>query len=95
MCIRDRFRKGRHANTTLDRRVDYVALAQATGTEGTRVDTIEDFERALADSLSADGPTLIECPIGIDEFVTPVLQIGASMEDLIVNMDDVRARMGR
>lgn len=89
------FRKGRHANTTLDRRVDYVALAQATGTEGTRVDTIEDFERALAESLSADGPTLIECPIGIDEFVTPVLQIGASMDDLIVNMDDVRARMGR
>ena len=30
-----------------------------------------------------------------DEVVTPVLQIGASMDELIVNMDDVKAKMGR
>ena len=41
------------------------------------------------------GPKLIEVPIDKDEFVTPVLRIGASMDELIVNMDDVRARMGR
>ena len=89
------FRKRRYANTTLDRKVDFVALARATGADGRRIDMLEGFEQALTDALSTDGPTLIECPIGIDELVTPVLQIGASMSELIVNMDDVRARMGR
>ena len=50
---------------------------------------------ALVWALATDGPALIECPIDKDEFVTPVLQIGASMDELIVNMDDVQARMGR
>ena len=89
------FMRQRYSSTTLDRRVDYVALTKATGAEARRATTPEELDAALAWALATDGPALIECPIDKDEFVTPVLQIGASMDELIVNMDDVQARMGR
>lgn len=89
------FVRQRYSETTLERRVDYVALAQAMGAEACRVSTPQELARALSEALATDGPCLVECPIDKDEFVTPVLRIGASMDELIVNMDDVRARMRR
>jgi len=89
------FKRQRYSQTTLDRQVDYVVLAQAFGVGATRATTPEEFAGQLSAALLVDGPTFIECPIDKDEFVTPVLQIGASMDELIVNMDDVKAKMGR
>ena len=89
------FKRQRYSQTTLDRTVDYVVLAQAFGADASRATTREEFDRQLTDALAVDGPTFIECPLDRDEFVTPVLQIGASMDELIVNMDDVKAKMGR
>jgi len=89
------FKHQRYSQTTLDRPVDYVDLARALGAKAQRVQTPVDFRQALGQALETHGPVLIECPVDKDEFVTPVLQIGASMDQLIVNMDDVKARMGR
>lgn len=89
------FKRQRYSQTTLDRTVDYVVLAQAFGVRATRATTPEEFAAQLSAALLVDGPTFVECPIDKDEFVTPVLQIGASMDELIVNMDDVKAKMGR
>ncbi len=89
------FMHQRYSQTTLDRKADYVKVAEAFGASGQRVETPAEFDRALTRALREDGPVLIECPIDKDEFVTPVLQIGASMDELIVNMDDVKAKMGR
>jgi acetolactate synthase-1/2/3 large subunit len=84
----------RYSQTTLDRKVDYVAVAKAMGADGERVATLPELEGALARALATPGPVLVECPIDADEFVTPVLQIGASMDELIANMEDIKARMG-
>jgi acetolactate synthase-1/2/3 large subunit len=89
------FMHQRYSQTTLDRKADYVKVAEAFGASGQRVETPAEFDRAFTRALREDGPVLIECPIDKDEFVTPVLQIGASMDELIVNMDDVKAKMGR
>lgn len=96
------FKGQRYAMTTLRHGgADFCAIARGMGAEATRVQTIEEFSEALGQALLAQGdpatagPKLIEVPIDKDEFVTPVLRIGASMDELIVNMDDVRARMGR
>ena len=90
------FRHQRYSETTLSHKgADFCAIARGMGAKATRTETLEDFSRAFEASFSEAGPVLIECPIGIDEFVTPVLQIGASMDELIVNMDDVKQRMGR
>ncbi len=96
------FKRQRYAMTTLRHRgLDFCAVARGMGAEATRVSTPEELRQALEDALLAQGdektagPRLIEVPIDEDEFVTPVLRIGASMDELIVNMDDVRSRMGR
>ena len=64
------------------------------GAEGRRVETPEEFEAALAEAFATKGPALIECPIDADELVLPALQIGASMDELIVDQEDIKARMG-
>ena len=88
------FMDKRYSQTTLDRKVDYVRVAQAMGAEGRRVETPAEFEAALAEALATKGPALIECPIDADELVLPALQIGASMDELIVDQEDIKARMG-
>ena len=85
----------RFSQTTLDRKVDYVALAKAFGANACHVDDVAGFDEAFAASLEATGPTLIECPIDKDEFVTPMMPAGGSMDDIIVNNDEVNARLGR
>jgi acetolactate synthase-1/2/3 large subunit len=83
----------RHSNTTLARKVDYPAVVRAMGGEGLRVSTLEELEDALASAVASDVPTLIECPVDKDEFVTPMLPPGGTMDDLVLNMDDVRRRL--
>ena len=39
---------------------------------------------ALDRAFAADGPYLIDCAIGKDEFVLPMLPPGGSMDDIIV-----------
>ncbi len=78
------FFDGHHSNTTLDRKTDFVALAEAFGAQGARVNTLEELDAALQQAFSADGPFLIDCAIEADEFVLPMLPPGGSMDDIIV-----------
>jgi acetolactate synthase-1/2/3 large subunit len=73
--------------------VDYPAVVRAMGGAGTRVSTLDELDAALAAALASDVPTLIECPVDRDEFVTPMLPPGGTMDDLVVNMDDVHRRL--
>ena len=83
----------RYSNTTLARKADYVAVARALGGSGVRVDSIDELNAALEKAVASGLPTLIECPVDKDEFVTPMLPAGGTMEDLVVNMDDVHRRL--
>ena len=85
----------RHSNTTLKRRIDYVAAAKAFGARARRIESVEELDAALDDAIGYDGPMLIECPIDKDEFVTPMLPTGGTMGDMVVNMDDINKRLGR
>ena len=40
--------------------LDFVALARGMGVPGTRVDTMDDFNRAVAHGLATEGPYLVE-----------------------------------
>jgi acetolactate synthase-1/2/3 large subunit len=51
--VRDMFEIGRPD-------IDWVALAKGMGVPGTRPESMEDFNKALRDGFSADGPRLIE-----------------------------------
>ncbi len=78
---------GRYSNTVLERKTDFVLLAEAFGIKGVRVDNPDDFKAAFTDALKVNGPVLIEAMIDKDEFVLPMLPPGGSIEDIITNVN--------
>ena len=67
---------------------DFVKLAEAFGARGERVDTLEGLDEALGRAFGYEGPYLIDCLIGEDEFVLPMLPPGGSMDDMITKVGD-------
>ena len=76
------------SNTVLDRKTDFVKLADAFGAKSERVTTPEELDKALERAFSCDGTYLVECIIDKDEFVLPMRPPGGSMDDIIVKVGD-------
>ena len=77
----------RYSNTVLDRKTDFVKVAEAFGAEGYRVKTPAEFREAFDKALKADGPVVIDALIDKDEFVLPMLPPGGSIDDIITTVD--------
>ena len=78
----------RYSNTVLDRKTDFVKLAEAFGAVGYRVTTKDELRDAFKKALSVnDGPVVIDAMIDKDEFVLPMLPPGGSIDDIITNID--------
>lgn len=74
----------RFSNTVLERKTDFVKLAEAFGAVGMRASTIEEFEKAFKEAIKINGPVVIDTYIDKDEFVLPMLPPGGSIDDIIV-----------
>ncbi|MBO5313120.1 MAG: biosynthetic-type acetolactate synthase large subunit [Clostridia bacterium] len=77
----------RFSNTVLERKTDFVKLAEAFGAVGMRVSNIEEFEEAFKKAVTIKGPVVIDTPIDKDEFVLPMLPPGGSIDDIIVDKE--------
>ena len=77
-----------YSNTTLERKTDFVRLAEAFGARGEAVADAASLDVALQRAFAAEGPYLIDCAIDKDEFVLPMLPPGGSMDDIIVKAGD-------
>ena len=77
-----------YSNTVLERKTDFVRLAEAFGAQGSRAATLEELDEALQKAFSCDGPYVIDCYINKDEFVLPMLPPGGSMDDIIMKVGD-------
>ncbi len=73
----------RFSNTVLERKTDFVKLAEAFGAHGMRATTIDEFEDAFKKALTINGPVVIDTLIDKDEFVLPMLPPGGSIDDII------------
>ncbi|WP_099204891.1 biosynthetic-type acetolactate synthase large subunit [Scatolibacter rhodanostii] len=78
------FYDDRYSNTTLSRATDYVKTAEGFGAKGYRAETIAEFKKVLQEALEVDGPVWIECPIGRDEQVLPMIPNGGTVENIIM-----------
>lgn len=83
------FYEKHYSNTTLNRKTDFVKLAEAFGAEGVRAQNAEQFKAAFEKAYNTDGPVIIDCVIDKDEFVLPMLPPGGSIDDIIVEKEDV------
>jgi len=78
------FFDGRYSNTTLERKTDFVKLAEAFGARGMRAAAIEEYEACLDEAFKCDTPVVIDCVIDRDEMVLPMIPPGGSMKDIII-----------
>ena len=75
----------RYAATTMDRGPDFVKLAEAYGIGARYVSKAEELEDALDEALSTDRGYIIVCAVDIDEMVRPMVNLGDSITDFLVN----------
>lgn len=73
-----------YSATTLNRKTDFVKIAEAFGATGFAAYTIEGLEDALKKAFDLGTPCVIDCAIDENEFVLPMLPPGGSLDDIIV-----------
>jgi acetolactate synthase-1/2/3 large subunit len=76
-----RFYGERYSQTTLGRKTDFVALAEAFGARGFTATNPAELDAILA--KLDDSPTVIDCRICMDEEVLPMIPPGRSVDDMI------------
>jgi len=80
----DLFFGGRHSNTALFRKTDFVKLAEAFGAKGLRAETREEYETCLAEAFRMQTPVLIDCAVDCAERVLPMIPPNKGISDIIL-----------
>lgn len=83
----DLFYEQRYSATILDDGVDFVKLAEALGAVGYRATTRAEFDAALSAALACDLPVVIDCIIGSDDKVWPMVAPGADISTAFTDED--------
>jgi len=78
----------RYSQTDLDRGPDFTKLAEAYGIHGTPVCSLEQFEEALSQALATGKPALMDCRIGCDETITPMVAPGKPITEFVLHEHD-------
>ena len=78
------FYEQRYSETTLDRGPDFKLLAEAYGVKGYDIHTQEEFNKAFSKALSRRKPAVLNCFIGMDERVLPMVAPGAAIDQIIL-----------
>ena len=73
-----------YSDTDPHRKTDFVKLAEAFGAKGYRATTPAEFKAAFTDAMKQQGPSWIDCRIGKDEKVLPMIPGGGTIEDIIM-----------
>ncbi len=77
------FYKERYSATTLDRKTDYVKLAEAFGALGLRITKKDEIHSTLEKAFASKRPCIIDCVIDRNEHVFPIIPPGKTNKDMI------------
>lgn len=79
------FYESRYSSTDINKKMDYVKVAEGFGAKGFRCETIGEFESAFEEALKCKCPVWIECVIDKDLRVLPMIPAGGTIDDIIVD----------
>ncbi len=71
--------KRRYMAVNLGKTPDFVKLAEAYGAQGLRVNSIEEFHKAVKTALNSNVTTVIDVPIGSEHDVVPFVPPGCGL----------------
>ena len=75
----------RYSQTDPHRKTNFVKLAEGFGLKGYHCEDLAQFQAAFAEALKNEGPTWIECMIGKDEKVLPMIPCGGDITDIMMD----------
>jgi acetolactate synthase-1/2/3 large subunit len=73
-----------YSQTTLNRKTDFVKLAESFGAKGFSASNLDELKSVLKEAFALKSPAVIDCAINEDEFVLPMLPPGGSIDDMII-----------
>ena len=79
----------RYSATVLDRKTDFVKLAEAMGAKGFKANSIEEFGKVFEKAYNTEGPTLIDLTVDKDAFVLPMVPPGGTYDRIICEKGDL------
>jgi len=86
------FYSRRFSQTTLERNIDYVKLAESLGAAGMVIDRNDDAEKKLNEAFALaeneSRPVLVDCKISADENVLPMIKPGETYEKQMHKMEE-------
>lgn len=82
------FYEERYSTTTLGRKTDFVALANAFGAQGLLLDKEEHINSIMKKAFEIDGPVVIDCIIDMDENVFPMIPPGGSIDNMMLKVGE-------
>ena len=77
------FYDNRFSDTDPHRKTDFVAVAEAFGVKGMRINTNDEIDAVLDEVFAYQGPVLIDCRISPDSNVLPMIPPGGAHTDII------------
>lgn len=75
-----------YSGTTLDRRTDFVRVAEAFGAKGAKACNAAELKAAADEAFAYGGTFVIDCAVDCDEFVLPMLPPDGSIDDIITEI---------
>jgi acetolactate synthase-1/2/3 large subunit len=77
----------RFSQTTVNKKTDYVRLAEAFGAKGLTIEKEEDILPVLTEALNTPSPVLVDCRISPDENVLPMIKPNTTYDTIIDKME--------
>lgn len=74
-----------YSQTVLNRKTDFVKVAEGFGATGFACNTLDEFKEAFQKALKINGPVWIECNIDKEERVLPMIPNGGTIDDMITD----------
>ena len=77
----------RYSQTTLNDQMDYVKVAEAMGAKAYRITKMEEVEPVLREAVALNIPVVIDCQIGSDDKVFPMVAPNAPISEAFSEED--------
>ena len=82
----------RYSSTVLNRKTDYVKLAEAFGGVGMSINCKEDIAPVIKRALETEGPVIVDCKIATEDLVLPMIPPGGTNKDIIFTRKQIEEK---
>ncbi|MDN3645534.1 biosynthetic-type acetolactate synthase large subunit [Pontixanthobacter aestiaquae] len=85
--------ESRYSNSYSDSLPDFVALADAYGWKGIRIESEAGLDAGIEAMMAHDGPVIVDCQVSKDANCYPMIPSGAAHTDMLMYGDQVEGTM--